>query len=121
MSSAEFQKNVEKLLDFIATKQQCLERRQSDNEGQGTDCSRAVHLFCIGENANPSSSSFEYLAKTSWMLQSFEGARYTGIFGIKDLVRSEHATWCFHEQFCLKSIGGPWSSEEYEDVGRGMY
>ena len=95
--------------DFLNNKASTLELRQCTVFGEGTDAARMWAQWADGENANPSPESLEKLRQSILMTLKTSGTSYKGIFGVKDMARSESMTARFIEQ-ALKG-----KAREHED------
>ena len=103
--------------EFLNSKVSCLELRQCSVFGEGTDAARMWAQWAEGENANPSPESLEKLRQSILTTKSASGTSYQGIFGVKDMARSESMCARFIEQALEGKKTSPSFNPSEDNVG----
>ena len=104
-------------LDLISNKLTCIEKRQCDASGEGTDAARMVEEWTRGENCNITEAARAVLARRVILARSAQATTYASLFSEKDYVRAEKQVWLFWRGYHRNEIIGHMDSEDYADVG----
>ena len=104
--------------EFLNSKASVVELRQCTVFGEGTDAARMWAQWADGENANPSPESLEKLRQSVLLTLDSSATSYQGIFGVKDMARSESIVARFIEQAIEKKGTCTSSSEHDGNVGK---
>ena len=103
--------------EYANSKISCIELRQCSVMGEGTDAARMWAQWAEGDNANPSPESLEKLRQSMLMTMSASGISYCGIFGVKDMARSESMCARFIEQAIEGKKTSPSFNPSEDNVG----
>ena len=102
-------------LDLISNKLTCIEKRQCDASGEGTDAARMVEEWTRGANANITEAARAVLVRRAILARSAQATTYASLFSEKDYVRAEKQVWLFWRGYHKNEKIGHMDSET--DVG----
>ena len=107
---------IEQFTEVSSSKLGCMEMRQTELAGEGTDMSRMFDAYSRGSSAVCSQGVVKSSVRSLIELGGPRGLQYSGIFSSKDVVRTEALTCHFWRTF-VEANWSSWSNPGYEELG----